>query len=416
MPKKLHMALLKYTLALTFFGLAALTILGCSAALPVHENSERQPDPVSRTELPLLPSQIQAQNPRVLVVHDALRRTEAATGLTNPDVLIVSIEGSPASYAASLVDFIAALPDPDKLELLILAPAPAGGARALARLRQLYPELRMVALEPEEAVLEIEAAADLVISTDPVAAAYSAVQLALQQRAARLISVAYAPLPDSSVLQYRQAALSRISAALGLEHVAVQLRLDSAVSARTATGLTEAAFLDLYARRRTGPLAAGQAIRLVEADTLPEPERTAVFSADRLAGPVLQRLALRYDLFLAGGQALVAVIGDTELRQNGAEGQMAFPAVSGLAALEVVLVHSLLSSSSQTTWHLPDQSHLLKLLQQLYPESAWRVDYIVDPQTGVRSRIHLTIFQDTKLAPAFLVPTATWQVPTHFYF
>ncbi len=140
------------------------------------------------------------------------------------EILDSKLFASSAEYAQA----IRKAAQDSKLSVIILNPAAKGSAAAFLSLKEARPELRCVAINPQEDDLLIEAAADLIISSDVVSRAYRLARIAKQFGLTRMIFLPGNSGFSSDADRRFQAVLSAACLDFGLEYLAKPAKSETA--------------------------------------------------------------------------------------------------------------------------------------------------------------------------------------------
>lgn len=389
----------------------------------------------------------QREAPGGVLLVDTTRARSIAPGDYPALLAVLSVDGSRSSYAADLYDAVLAALDEHPAKAVIVSPAVRGTARAFERLRASRPGLRLIALDPEDPVLQIEAVAELVVSQDPLAAVRMALQAAYLQGYQHLVLYSE-QAPQEGTLAALKSTILNTESSLVPVSASSYSSTSASIRARVDRNrLSEQELAEMYApasaagldanvpkalffgHRRAGLLPPAWLLHQADRQALPladppVPDRMpALLPADLASARLLLPLVLEQGFFLAGLPAagLEALFTDlggaaaaksdaasTLLGQNGlieridqallpagAAGRVLLPRVPQAWAVEQALLAWLAEGSAEL---IPDSAGFRTHLQQLFPAASWQTSYMFDPNTGIRSRNHITVFQDHYVA------------------
>jgi len=293
--------------------------------------------------------------------------------------------GGPEARARGLSALLLEAARDGQVRSIVVIPAPPGTADAFRAIRAQRRDILLVAAEPAEGKLEIEAAADLVVELDRLYRPYLAVQSAKAAGSKRFVEVAAAGAAgaagearsrESAVLR---AACAELKIAYRLATAKLpdtdfgwlgELGRDSALycaDAELAEAVAEAALATGACVVDGGPDSL-EAWRAVLASGLPED-----FAKADDAGRLKRIEKAAVDLAGKGrlaawtrGYASESVLGLTEFARALASGSARIGEVKDLVAA----------------------------LKSRSPGSAWIASFDVDPETGVKAANHILLRQD----------------------
>ncbi|HBO41500.1 MAG: hypothetical protein A2004_05155 [Spirochaetes bacterium GWC1_61_12] len=371
--------------------------------------------------------------PWLLLIDTDGPASDAESGLRPAAVRRMVLPDGTGDYASALRELAATGLAAGGCKAVVISPARRGTAAALRHLRPDFPELAWYAINPEDSLLEIEAEVDLILSGDPVASAWQAVWVARALANNRLATLAATAVPPDSLQFVQQRSLARIAADLGVHLESILLPMEDAAA---QTG--QPAAVVWLARQRVAMTAVGWAGRdqvrpfgqTVAVADRPDndgsqPPWLALFALDSLSWPVAQALAAE-PVFLQvenplvpTGQAVAPAASPPGQPSDCQVRRLAGPAVPSSVALETVLVQLALTrtgagSATPTPAPVPDQLAVQQQLELSFPGVAWYTDYMFDAGTGVRSRIHITVWQELYLAGATSLPFSRLVPPVRY--
>jgi len=280
---------------------------------------------------------------------------------------------------------------------VIVAPAPSGTAALFAELRLSRPELRLVAFSPEDATLAIEAAADLVLGPDAILLAWGIAKAAAELGAEVLVSVRGAgPGPAGT---------------------------DAAQSAeRAAAGIMGLRYLEAGpAEDGADPLAAALAA-LGDAGSGDRARTAVTGSGASLAMPLLEAAAGAGLLYVEGRPPAtgydgtpwdpvryLGVAAALAASRGGSGKALIWPWVrpEPLAAAALEHVRRVVDGSAR----MDDAAALAAACSALWPAGGMRVEWHVDPASGVRARNHLLVSGDAYVLGRGYLPSALEGMP-----
>lgn len=314
------------------------------------------------------------------------------------------------------------LTEDDTVRAVVVADAPQGTAALFAELKELRPELLLLALSPVESPLVIQASADIVIDFDHVARAYSAVLLAARMGRSSMMVVSTPGGNDDWRSTTRQAVLQVAGADMGIDFKPLVAAPDNLGKALHTVGIavgmdTAAAIPTEVAARMVIVVNDGwhgsEALRLAEASgaLFIELDRPVDGYAGIAAEVVLATVQTSTLASVPTGEDSVRSLIDTARNVPGRPGlTLVWPGEQpGLLELgALAFARSIIDGRPAS------EVGLAKVMNVVWPTGQWHASHFVDPQTGVRARNHMVIGSDPYLAGRSYLSAESGQMPLKY--
>ena len=299
----------------------------------------------------------------------------------------------------------------ETIRAVVVADAPQGTAALFAELKELRPELLLLALEPFESPLVIQAVADIVLDFDHVVRAYSAALIAARMGKTSMVAVSTPGASDDWRLDTRLAVLRIVWADMGLAFKTLAVPPDDLIETLQDLGIM--APLDTTTASEVPNRAASEAVIIVNDGRLASQALRAATASGamfiELDRPDDGYAGIAADTEPANGAARVPTQTMTSVPVDGDPIRTLIDAVRnvpgrpGLTLIwpgeqaSLMELGALVLAKTVVDGTLASEASLAAVMNTIWPAGQWHASHYVDPQTGVRARNHLLIGADPYL-------------------
>lgn len=339
------------------------------------------------------------------------RELPATAHLPEGMVTVLKLGSGRLNALSSAWKALVNLIEDETVRAVVVADAPQGTAALFAELKELRPELLLLALEPLESPLVIQAAADIVLDFDHVARAYSAALIAARMGRSSIVAISMPGTSDEWRLDTRLAVLRIASADMGLAFKTLAVPPDGLI--KTLQDLGIMAPLDTTTASQVPKGVASEAVIIVNDGRL----ASQALRAATVSGAMyieLDRPDDGYAGIAAGAepadsaarvpiQAMTSVHADGDPIRTLIDSARNVPGRPGLTLIwpgeqaSLMELGALVLAKAVVDGTLASEASIAAVMNTIWPAGQWHASHYVDPQTGVRARNHLLIGADPYL-------------------
>jgi hypothetical protein len=303
---------------------------------------------------------------------------------------------------------IAGLAEDEAVRAVVMVEAPQGTAALFAELKDLRPDLLLVAVLPAESPLVIQATADFILDFDHVVRAYSAMLVTTRMGRSSIVSLTMPGATDDWRLNTRQAVLRLASRDMGLVFKSLAVNPDGLEKAlRDLGGVPGVAIVV-----NDGRLAA-EALRIASASgaLFIELDRPA----DGYAGLAEGAGSSNGEAHIkssgtAGGDPVRSLIDSA----RNVLGQPGLTLVWPGEQTSVLELGALGFARAILDGKPASEASLASVLNTLWPAGQWHAFHYVDPHSGVRARNHLVVSSDSYLVGRSYLSSESGTMPGRY--
>ncbi len=377
-------------------------ICGMAAALVLGACSGRGHDTASESSQDVATAESRRSDPpfHVLIldprVPDAALALPRSGPLTDPVFLWRGLSEGKAPRGERLAALLAEAAADPRIRAVVVCPAVSGTAEAFRKAKAARPDLVLLAGEPEEEALSIQASSDLVLGTGGRLEAWLGAMTANRLGATALVRIGEAVTPDSRAGR-RHAAEKDFALELGLDYELIVIPADALSRGAGAPSRPDRARTFVETAVATALAVRGQRVAFVLDD-------------ESLAASLVTLLSGRGGLYVGGpasapGRAFPEVFGlaaspapslgaiEGAIAKAGCAGRFAAwfqPAHESFQAGLALLARRTLEESAK----LERLADLKAALGAVAPGAYWRVEYLVDAASGVRAGNYILAYPD----------------------
>jgi hypothetical protein len=354
-------------------------------------------------------------------------------------MVVVLKQGNGRLNASSLIwKTLVDLAEDETIRAVVVADAPQGTAALFSELKEMRPELLLLALSPVEAPLVIQAAADIVMDFDQVARAYSAALIAARMGRSPIVAISMSGSSDDWRLNARQGVLRAASTDMGLPFKALAVTKEGLGKALRELGITfdmdsTSGLASSPALDTRGGAHAGAAIVVNDGRIAPEVLRMAETSdilfieLDRpekgYEGRVVETASASTVASVPAavpgnglpkgsmGGDLVRTLIDSARNPPGRPGLTLVWPGEQIVLLEL---GALIFARNIVDGKPVSEVGLATAMNTVWPAGQWHASHYVDLQTGVRARNHLLTGSDPYLVGRSYLSSETRSMPVKY--
>lgn len=318
----------------------------------------------------------------------------------------------------TIITQIVALADDPLMKAIVVNQAIPGTAEAFKRIKEKRMDILLLAGEPHEDPLVIQAAADLAVSADFISRGYTIIWAAKELGAKTFVHISFPRHMSYESLGLRRQIMEQACKDLGLKFA-----FETAPDPLSDVGQAGAQQFILEKTPQWIQKYGKETAFFCTNDAHIEPlikqllTYGGMFIEADLPSPLLGYPgALGIDLSAETGKfpAILKKVGEAVVAKGGGGrfGTWAFPygfaVTAGLGEFAKRVVEGKADKSSVTA--------LYEALGEYTPGTKWNGGFYIDAETGVRSRNQVLIFMDTYVFGKGYLPTTAQKVPEQYYY
>lgn len=330
-----------------------------------------------------------------------------------PEGMVTVVKQGPGRLNASSPTWktLVNLSEDESIRAVVVADAPQGTAALFSELKELRPDLHLLALAPVESPLVIQAAADIVMDFDHVMRAYSAVLIAARMGRKSIVLLSMPGPNEDWRFNTRQAVLRAASTDMGVTFKTLVVNPDGLEKALRGLDIEVGPDIATVPAIPSGS-ATGTVMVVNDGRLASEAVRIAVASGamfieldrpeDGYAGTAVGTEAPSE---AAGGPARVtaSTLKDGDSVRTWIDTARNVPGRPGLTLIwpgeqaSLMELGALVFAKSVVDGKPASEGSLAAVMNTVWPTGQWHASHYIDPQTGVRARNHLLIGADPYL-------------------
>lgn len=362
--------------------------------------------------------------PPYRVVLVSPRVVPVMTGLPEGMVMPLKLGSGRLNTSSATWKALVDLMEDETVRAVVVADAPQGTAALFTELKELRPELLLLALSPVESPLVIQASAGIVMDFDHGARAYSAVLIASRMGRSSIVALSMPGSSDDWRSNTRQAVLRAASAEMGLTFKVLAVSPDGLEKALHELGY-DLGVNSTNDAVRPGGTATGLAIMVNDGRLSSAALRIAKASGAlfiELDRPEGGYSGIATDAVLSNGATSVARNVPASEEPVGAliDEARNVPGRPGLTLVwpgeqtSLLELGALSFARSIIDGRPASEVSLARAMNVVWPTGQWHASHFVDAESGVRARNHLVTGSDPYMVGRSYLSAESSRMPASY--